>query len=224
MSEHVTQWLSAYQDGELRGSKLHHVETHLAECEVCQIALDELQGLSALLHEVPAPEFTSPERLSAQVNLRLPRTQTEIPEHKVWNIGWWMIPVSLLSVWILLTAAGWLGDLFTFANRWGLLDTPSVGLIEIGPVQVEMLPAWLTTSEPPAVWSSTLSGLGFLQGDDLAWAARIESFMREHLPQFVWQVSIAILYLGWLAIWWTRHTRQENGQLLHVSGLSSNMK
>lgn len=223
MSEHVTQWLSAYLDGELRGSKLHQVETHLAECEICQVALDDLQGLSALLHEIPAPEFTSPERLSAQVNLRLPRTRLEIREHKAWEVGWWMIPVSLLSVWVILVGVGWLGDFLTVANQWGLFDTTSVRTIDVGPVQVEMLPAWLT-AESPAVWSSTLSGVGLLQGDGLTWAARLESFLRDHLPQFVWQISIAILYLGWLAIWWIRHTSQEHGQLLDVRELPSNIK
>jgi predicted anti-sigma-YlaC factor YlaD len=222
MSEHVTQWLSAYQDGELRGGKRHHVETHLAECEVCQAALDDLQGLSALLHEVPAPEFTSPERLSAQVNLRLPRVHAQSIEHKVWEAGWWLIPVSLLSVWMLVTAVGWIGDFVSAANRWGLFDTTAVGMIDMGPVQVETLPAWLV-SESSAEWAGALSGLGLLQGDGLAWATRVESFARNTLPLFVWQVAIAVLYLGWLAIWWVRHTRQEEGQLLDVSGLPSKM-
>ena len=76
MSKHVTEWLNAYLDGELNGSQLQQVEAHLAECEACQAELESLERLSSLLHEVPAPEFTSPERFAAQVNLRLPHRRT----------------------------------------------------------------------------------------------------------------------------------------------------
>ena len=31
MPEHVTDWLGAYMDGELRGLMLHKVEEHLSE-------------------------------------------------------------------------------------------------------------------------------------------------------------------------------------------------
>jgi hypothetical protein len=34
------------------------------------------------------------------------------------------------------------------------------------------------------------------------------------LPEIIIQVSIALLYLSWMAIWWARHTHQGHGQLL----------
>ena len=55
MSNHITEWLSAYFDGELKGRQLQQVEEHLAECEACQAELESLHGLSVMLHEVPAP-------------------------------------------------------------------------------------------------------------------------------------------------------------------------
>jgi len=223
MSEHVTQWLSAYQDGELRGGRLHHVETHLAGCLACQQDLEALQNLSGLLHEIPAPEFTSPERLAAQVNLRLPRNRSEPAANKVWEAGWWMIPVSLLSVWVLITAVGWIGDAVNAANRWGLLDTTSVGTIQVGAVRVKMLPPWLTPDSSPAEWAFVLEGMGILQGNSLVQAEIVESIARNVLPQFVWQVSIAVLYLGWLAIWLARHTQEEPAQLLEAAVPQSKM-
>ena len=66
MSNHVTEWLSAYLDGELKGRQLQQVEEHLAECEACQAELDSLQGLSGLLHEVPV------RRVHSQRTFRLP--------------------------------------------------------------------------------------------------------------------------------------------------------
>ena len=49
MSNHVTEWLNAYFDGELTGNRLHQVEDHLAECEACQAELESLQGFSELV-------------------------------------------------------------------------------------------------------------------------------------------------------------------------------
>jgi anti-sigma factor RsiW len=48
MSTHVSEWLNAYHDGELRGNRLQYVETHLAECELCQAELESLDNLSDL--------------------------------------------------------------------------------------------------------------------------------------------------------------------------------
>ena len=56
MNEHVTPWLGAYHDGELRGRRLQQVETHLAHCAACRAELEELRALSALLQESPVPE------------------------------------------------------------------------------------------------------------------------------------------------------------------------
>jgi hypothetical protein len=65
--------------------------------------------------------------------------------------------------------------------------------------------------------SATLGQLGLLSGNSLNWAETTEIFTRLSLPQIGLQISIALLYLSWIAIWWARHTRhqhQERGQLL----------
>lgn len=224
MSEHVTQWLSAYHDGELHGSKLHQVETHLAECVICQEALAELQSLSFLLHEVPAPEFTAPERLSAQVNLRLPRKSVRTAQHPTWEKWGWTIPVGILAMWVLVLAVGWIGDAVSTANQWGLLNTSSAGKIDVGVLQIETLPAWLAPDTAPAEWSNVLGRIGLLNGDSLSQAEAIESFARKALPQIVLQVAIALLYLSWFAIWWTHRTQEENGRLLEAEVSPSKMK
>ena len=200
MSEHVTQWLNAYLDGELRGGRLHHVDEHLAECKECRAELQSLQSLSALLHEVPVPEFTSPERFSSQVNLRLPRRSPTSTKRKAQDLGWWMVPVSLLAVWVVVSTIGLISDVVATAKDFGLLNSA---------------PAWLVPgSATGAYWSGTLGEFGLLSGDSLQWAETTESFARNILPPIIWQASIALLYLGWFAIWWTRHTRQGHSQLL----------
>ncbi len=200
MSNHVTEWLNAYFDGELQGMRLRQVEEHLAECEACQSELESLRGLSAMLQEVPAPKFTSHERFVSQVNLRLPQRQVKNTRNNLMEIGWWLIPVGLLTAWIFFSTAVLVSDMVSAADRFGLLDSANTLLVS-------------DTSER-AIWSARLGQFGLLEGEGLGWAEATESYTRNVLPQFVWQASIAMLYLAWIAIWWARHTRRGQAPLL----------
>jgi predicted anti-sigma-YlaC factor YlaD len=200
MSKHITEWLSAYLDGELPGSRVYQVEAHLAECDVCQAELESWERLSGLLQEVPAPEFTPPERFAAQVSLRLPHQKTATSRKKILEVGWWMIPVGLLATWIFMSTSFLVSDILSTANTLGWLT----GLSD-----------WLVFgSSNQAYWSSTLGQFGVLSSNTLDLAASTETFTRTSLPQISLQVSIALLYLSWIAIWWARHQRQALGQLL----------
>ena len=200
MSNHVTEWLSAYFDGELKGRQLQQVEEHLAECEACQAELESLQGLSALLQEVPVGEFTSHERFVSQVNLRLLQRKVGETRNNTMGIGWWLIPVGLLTIWIFISTTSLISDMVTAVNRLGLLDSTTASFISDTPDSAD--------------WASRLGQVGVLRDDNLQWAERSVGFTRNILPQFIWQVSVAFLYLTWIAIWWARRTRQGHGQLL----------
>jgi hypothetical protein len=200
MSDHVSEWLNAYHDGELRGNRLRSVEAHLAECEMCQAELASLVDLSDLLHEVHAPEMISAERFAAQVNLRLPHSKTVTLGKKVSEFSWWMIPVGLLASWVFVSTAFVLSDIITTAGRLGVLS----GMAE-----------WLASGASNRIYLSTTVGqAGLLSGNGLNWAETIETMTRVSLPQIILQVSIALLYLSWIAIWWARQTRQAPGQLV----------
>lgn len=200
MSNHVSEWLNAYHDGELRGNRLRLVEAHLAECEACQAELASLEDLSDLLHEVRAPEMISVERFAAQVNLRLPHSKPVVSRNTFSQFGWWMIPVGLLASWVFFSTAFLLSDVLSVAGNLGLLRG---------------LSAWLASGPANDVYVSTTIGqMGLLSGNGLSWAETTETFTRMSLPQIIVQVSIAVLYLSWLAIWWARQTRQGTGQLL----------
>ena len=200
MSNHVTEWLNAYLDGELQGSRFHQVQAHLAECDACLAEIDSLENLSTFLHEVPAPKFMSAERFAAQVSLLLPHKKATLSRNKLLEIGWWMIPVGLLAVSIFLSAAFFIFDLLSAANNFGILpDAPS----------------WMSfVTTNAADWSSVLGQIGVLRGDLLTLATSTETFTRTALPQITLQGSIALLYLSWLAIWWARRTHQGIGQPL----------
>jgi predicted anti-sigma-YlaC factor YlaD len=199
MSNHITEQLNAYMDGELKGKQLHQVEEHLAECEVCQAELESLQGLSSLLQEVPAPEFTSNERFVTQVNLLLPEQRTATTKNRILEFGWWMIPVGLLAAWIFISTSSLISNAVTVADNVGLIDSTT---------------AFISDSSGNAAWTARLGQVGVLKGESLQVAETTESYARNVLPQFIWQVSIALLYLTWIAMWWARQTLQEQGQLL----------
>jgi len=199
MSKHVSEWLNAYYDGELHGHRLQAVEEHLAECESCQAELESLHGLSDLLHEVRTPELVSPERFVSNVNLRLPHKQTVASQNKVLEFGWWMIPVGLLAVWVFVNTAFIVSNILTTASSLGVLSGMS---------------DWLATGPASNVYLSTTVGqMGVLDGNGLSLAETLETFTRMSLPQVSLQISIAVLYLSWLAVWWARRMRREHGQL-----------
>ncbi len=200
MSNHITEWLNAYHDGELKGKRLQQVEEHLTTCEACQAELESLQGLSALLQEVPVPEFPSPERFATQVNLLLPQKRTATPGNQLFEVGWWMIPIGLLAIWVFISTAALLGDAMNTAKNFGILDSTTASFIS-------------APSETAEV-TSTLGQFGMLQGNSLQWAETTESFTRGLFPQIVLQVSVALLYLAWFAIWLARQTRQMKEPLL----------
>src|SRR6266498_3032546 len=166
MSKHITECLNSYLDGELKGSQLHHVQTHLAECQVCRAELRSLERLSGLLHEIPQPEFISPELLAAQVNLRLPHQQTTTSGKKILEIGWWMIPVGLLATWVFMSTSFFVNDILSAASNLGLLSSFSNWLV-LG-------------SSNEAFWSATLGQFGILSGNSLNWVASTEA-LQGHL-------------------------------------------
>jgi len=200
MSDHVIEWLSAYLDGELKGGRLHHVEEHLAVCEACREELEALRGVSTLLQEVPVPRFTPNEQFVSQVNLRLPQRPVRQSDSRIVEAGWWMIPIGLLVAWIFFTTAILVSDMVSAADRLGVLDSSSSLLVSD------------TANEP--YWLSLLGQMGVLEDDSVQWAEAAEDFTRNALPQLIWQVSIALLYLTWIVLWWARRTRQGHGRLL----------
>jgi hypothetical protein len=194
MSNHVTEWLNAYFDGELHGSRLHHVEQHLAECAACQLELDSLQSVSELLQEVPTPQFPSAERFATRVNLLLPKRPAAATGNKLFEFGWWMIPVGLLAVWAFVSTAVLLSNMISAATSFGLLDSAAA--------------SWVSGSSDPVYWTATLGQFSGMEGNNLEWFELTEGYSRNLLPQLIWQLAIALLYMIWIAVWWARHTRQ----------------
>jgi hypothetical protein len=202
--EHVTTWLGAYHDGELRGLRLSKVEAHLSHCETCRAELEGLRALTALLQESPAPAgLTQPDRFVAQVGLRLPRRPAQPTWKRVLEIGWRLAPVGLLGAWVFVHAAL-------------LVSSIVLGALELG-IGSDVA-AWLLPASRQGSWLSTALNLSSLNLEDLG---QMTSQLWGNGGPLGWGlmlnlasvVMIGLLYWSWLASWWVRRQRK-NGEAI----------
>lgn len=199
MVKHITAWLSAYLDGELPDEQLRQVEKHLAWCDECQAELEQTRNLSALLHEtVPTDEFLPTERFVSNLTLNLPRQPEHSQPRRVLEIGWWLIPVAALGVWLFFEITFSLSSVILTASETGLLGN---GL------------SWLQGNPPQTRWFSLAMDLfggqlGLTGKFILSALNDLSLFIHDMTRGFIWQALLAILYLGWLASWWWRQSNQ----------------
>jgi hypothetical protein len=194
MVKHVTLWLDAYLDGELSGAQLRRVEDHLSGCDECRVKLEQTRNLSTLLREsAPVDEFLPSERFVSNLNLLLPRQPVQTRSHKVLEIGWWLIPIGALTIWLFF--------LITFSISSVLSTASEAGLFGNG--------FSLRGGSPQTEWFSmamNLSGgqIGSMGRSTLSMLNDLNIFMQDMMSSLIWQAFLAMLYLGWLASWWQR--------------------
>jgi hypothetical protein len=200
MKDHITQWLGAYLDGELRGLRLRWVESHLKECAVCRSELETVSRLRALLQESPAVESsTPPERFVAQVGMRLPRRQEQPPARRALEWGWRLVPVGLLFLLAFVQSVFTIGGVVQIALRLGLGGDLG-GYVLAAPTGGPSIPDLSGFSQ-----SSVSGAVGIIEG-------LLRSGGGIALLPIVYVCVLAViglLYWSWLASWWVR---QRHGQ------------
>lgn len=123
---HVSQYLSAYYDGELHGETRKRVQTHLMQCEDCMAELESFASLSALLQEAPGivPE-ASPQGTAAQVDHHIATLSQDSWEKTLLRNGWRYAPVFLVITWAFGRAVLWVS---TFVSAF--LPRSTIGYME----------------------------------------------------------------------------------------------
>jgi hypothetical protein len=193
MSEHITEWLGAYLDDELRGAKLRQVENHLSECAACQMELDDLRGLSALLRETPAPvDFLPRERFVANLTLNLPRQTGTTQTPGLAELGWWLLPFGILLAWIFMQLSAYISTVLLTAVNLGLLGE-GLSWLWGGAVRQSLWFGWLMQLVGEPAGSLTLFNT-------------IDLFLRDLFSHYFWQAVLGIVYLAWLARAWQKQT------------------
>jgi hypothetical protein len=189
MAKHVTEWLNAYLDSELNRARTNQVEDHLAECAECRANLEELRGLSALLRETaPTDEFISTERFVSNLTLNLPRQPRQSQRRKVLEIGWWLIPVGTLGIWLFLQVTFTLSALVLKASDAGLLGN-TFTMFSSNSLQTD----W---------FASLINWFGYQPVSALSTLNNAELFIHYLILPFILQAFLAVIYLIWLASWW----------------------
>jgi predicted anti-sigma-YlaC factor YlaD len=195
MNGHVTPWLAAYHDGELKGRRLRQVEEHLVECTACRAELNELQCLSTLLHESPAAEgLLPPERFVAQVGLRLERRPTKPIWQRTLETGWRLAPAGLIGAWAFVQAV------FIVAGLT-LIVLQVSGIDVLGLQQATRSETWLAAG---------LNYLGAELGNTTLSVLKTLNVLALGLAFYLTAtIAIAMLYWSWLASLWTRRRHQQ---------------
>jgi hypothetical protein len=193
-SEHVSDWLGAYMDGEVRASERQCIEAHLILCAECRAELEALTQLSRRLQESPLPEPATPAgRFAAQVALRLPPRMAKRPS----QIGWGLVLLGVVFTLGTHQIMTGLGTLLSLGSQSGLLKDLSNTLI---------------ISPPNSIWLSILTF--FLQGGAernhmlLQVLYQWDSWLGPLANSLAWQGRIAILYWAGLLLWWIHRTRE----------------
>lgn len=195
MNGHVKPWIAAYHDGELRGRRLRQVEEHLAGCETCRAELNELQCLSALLHESPAAEGLLPaDRFVAQVGLRLPRRPTKPVWQRTLEAGWRLAPAGLVGAWAFVQAVFLVAGVTLIVLQISGIDI--LGLQQVGHSTTRL--------------TAALSYAGIKLGDTTVTILRVLDMLRDGLVLYLTAtIAIVLLYWSWLASLWARRRHQQ---------------
>ncbi|HUF39210.1 MAG TPA: zf-HC2 domain-containing protein [Anaerolineales bacterium] len=193
MTDHITQWLEAYHDGELRGARRRRVEDHLAVCAPCRAELEEIRSLSGLLAAAfPEEEFLTADRFAANLALSLPRRPAGPEPRRGFRIAWWLAPAGLLAALVFVDITFSIGTAIAFAADTGLFG----GSLE-----------WLQGAPPQMNWFASavrLFGdrLGTPGVGALAFLNDLNVLITQMARPLMLQALLAFAYLGWLLVWW----------------------
>jgi hypothetical protein len=201
MAKHISEWLNAYLDGELNKARTSQVEDHLAECAECSAELEELRGLFSLLRETaPTGEFISTERFVSNLTLNLPRQPEHSQRRKVLEVGWWLIPVGTLGIWLFLQVTFTLSALVLRASDAGLLGN-TFTMVSSNSLETD--------------WFASLTNwFGYQSVSALSMFNNAELFIHNLIVPFILQAFLAVIYLIWLASWWLRQQKQSSAGLV----------
>ena len=190
MNNHVSQWLNAYHDDELRPHRRAIVEAHLEECPQCRAELAELQTLSTMLQADLLPQMrTSPEQFAAQVALRLPRRETRRQNGSNFRWLWYMVPVGILIGMGVQRVIVTVSELLLWIERLGM-----------NPNAVSQILPEPTTQTPPGI-----DLLAQFSNMVLHWNNPFQTTLGLTL---LLPAALAIGYMIWMLLWWVEQNQE----------------
>ncbi|TCP28961.1 putative zinc finger protein [Scopulibacillus darangshiensis] len=101
MNNHVTEFISAYMDGELSEEEARHVEAHLQECQSCQEQLDDLLSIKAQM-AAAYQSIDLPDGIAESVMTVIHQEEKERTRHHSLTKWAVFIPVVLAALFLLI--------------------------------------------------------------------------------------------------------------------------
>jgi hypothetical protein len=106
----------------------------------------------------------------------------------------------LFFVWVLIGSTHIISNILITANGFGLITIDSS--------------MFTPQSINDLIFSKFIENLSTVVPKDLSWMINTQDFVRENVIRSIINISIAMLYLSWIAIWRANQNRQGNGQSL----------
>lgn len=183
--------LNAHLDGELRGTRLREMESHLADCAICRQELDDLRLVSDLVRAAPSPAFTPADHFASNLTLLLPRRPQRSQPSRVPSPAWWLVPAGLLGLWVFVQTVFTLANIVHAADLSGLLR-------EVAP--------WLSEGQTQTAWFAATTNLFGLQMDagqqsTLSLLNQANIFGINFLQSLFWQAGLLALCIIWFLAW-----------------------
>ena len=196
MDKHVIEWLGAYQDGELQPALVKQVQDHLAECNHCRQELASIKNLSILLRSqpVPTPDLR---KFTARLNAQLPARPVVPSGHHSRQVIWWLIPVLVVVVAMIIQIASGMTLFMLVADRTGLLGN-------LG----NLIPGGDQIATSSVSWTSLLALV--MEGDLGAIFVLLQSARQSVdllFSSLSWQLGLALIYIAWLVVVWNNRFR-----------------
>jgi Putative zinc-finger len=203
MSEHVTELLGAYLDGELESGLEEQVRSHLVVCLECRQELAAVQSLSDWLRSDPIP-VTDPAVFVDRLEPQLPaRPDKSSPGLNLQTI-WWLVPLVALILGFVSRLVINLAGLLFFTGQSGILGDTIRNLVTEG---------WLLFDAPSLI--TILSSL--LDVNFSAILPGVESFWQiavALIEELAWLGALLLVCGAWLVTVWNRHVIQNKRVLL----------
>jgi hypothetical protein len=207
MDKHVIEWLGAYHDGELQPALADQVRDHLAACNDCRQELADLENLTGLLqaNSVPVPD---PLRSASQLKIRLPARQANAESRPGRQTIWWIIPILVLIIALVLQIATNMTTILLVAEKVGLLGGLN-GLLPGTEQAAGASGSWFS------LFSLMLEGnLGIL----LVLSESARQSVELILTSITWQFALALVYIAWLTAVWNNRSRLLSIRIKNHSG------
>lgn len=198
--EETQRWLSAFLDGEIGGQRRARVHQHLQQCPLCRQAFDDLRHLRALLLAQPLPTGLEETHLWPALASHLPERPETCRRTKARTGSLdWLLPTVLLLGQAVLHAVGLLGLALMLLILLVGLDWPVLLPLEklLGAAHSLLRPLTRLPVQPVV---GLLPPLPADIGQALGWIG-------PSLMLLTLSALLTVMYLAWLAAWWTRRAR-----------------